>query len=152
MTPRLCLAALALSACAALGGQPTNLLANGGFEQGLAGWTPDKGHTLAAEPGAAHRGKACLTGEVTQPSRHLRLVRDVPVRAGNLYEFAIWARAMAGSSLKPTPPDTESAGGMRVSRSAMSSIQMRPGGSPWDDGAMIWSWSVPSRTTVSLAA
>jgi len=72
---------------------PVNLIANGGFEEGTAGWTLAAGHELVSDPDQAHGGSRCLVGEVTGPKRSLTLRRDVPVRAGNRYEFEIWARA-----------------------------------------------------------
>jgi hypothetical protein len=75
------------------GAEAKNLLTNGGFEQGLAGWQPDAGHERLTKPGAAHAGEACLTGEVTKPRTHLTLTRRVKVEPGNLYRFEIWARA-----------------------------------------------------------
>lgn len=74
-------------------GQPVNLLSNPGFEQGWTGWTPDPQHILVTDPRQAHSGTACLSGEVTQPSRALTLRRQVPVKAGNRYVFEVWARA-----------------------------------------------------------
>jgi len=76
----------------AFGGE-ANLLSNGGFEEGLSGWQPDPQHSLVTKAGAARSGQACLTGEVKQPNRALTLRRSVPVKAGNLYRFAIWAKA-----------------------------------------------------------
>jgi len=73
--------------------EAANLIANGGFEDGTSGWTTAPEHSLVTETGAARSGAACLTGEVTRPNQALRLVREVPVKAGNLYEFTVWARA-----------------------------------------------------------
>jgi hypothetical protein len=72
--------------------EPTNLITNGGFEEGLAGWQADPAHTLVTDRGEAHSGQACLTGEVTAPNKHLTLRRSVPVKAGNRYQFEIAAR------------------------------------------------------------
>jgi hypothetical protein len=74
-------------------GGPVNLLTNGSFEEGLTGWQPDAQHKLVTEAGASRTGKACLSGEATGPRQALRLRRRVKVRAGNLYQFVIWARA-----------------------------------------------------------
>lgn len=73
--------------------EPVNLLTNGGFEDGVTGWTVDAQHQLVKEPGAAHSGGACVTGTVTRPNQTLRLSRKVPVKAGNRYEVIVWARA-----------------------------------------------------------
>jgi len=77
----------------AAAGQAVNLLSNGGFEDGTSGWTPALQHAIVTEKAAAHSGNACLTGEVTKPNQALRLIRNVTVKAGNLYEFTVWARA-----------------------------------------------------------
>jgi len=69
-----------------------NVLGNGGFEEGLTGWTPDPQQVLLRDPQAAHGGKACLSGEVQAPNKGLILKRRVPVEASNRYEFEIWAR------------------------------------------------------------
>ena len=59
------------STALAAAGQPINLLANGGFEEGLTGWTPDAEHDRLADAGAAHSGNACLTRR-RSPSRTRR--------------------------------------------------------------------------------
>jgi hypothetical protein len=89
LTTSYVLLSLALSAFA---GQ-RELLTNGGFEEGLAGWQPDTGHELVRDRKAAHTGEACLTGEVTQPKQALQLKRSVKVQGGNNYVFTAWARA-----------------------------------------------------------
>ncbi|MBM4081824.1 MAG: hypothetical protein FJ278_19115, partial [Planctomycetes bacterium] len=73
--------------------EPVNLIANGGFEEGTAGWEPDPKHELVTTPGVAHSGKACLTGEVTAEKQALSLRRRVPVRPGYRYQFEAWAKA-----------------------------------------------------------
>jgi hypothetical protein len=80
------------SAAATNAAGPTNLIANGGFEDGLTGWNADPGQELARGRDVAHTGDVCLTGEVTAPNRHLKLRRTVPVKAGNRYHFEIAAR------------------------------------------------------------
>ena len=85
--------------CWALAGQPVNLLSNGGFEEGMAGWEPDPKHEVAKGKGVAHTGAACVTGEVTEASQALTLARRVKVQAGNLYRFSIWARATRRTKL-----------------------------------------------------
>ncbi len=72
---------------------PANLISNGGFEEGTVGWNPDPKHTLVTEPGEARAGKACLSGEVTQPNQALFLRQAVSVKARNRYRFEIWAKA-----------------------------------------------------------
>jgi hypothetical protein len=91
---------LAFSAAAgAAVGEPVNLISNGGFEEGLVGWSPDPGQTLVAQPKEAHSGAACLTGEVTAENKALILRRQIPVKPGNRYRFEIWARAAGGTKL-----------------------------------------------------
>ena len=86
-------AAILLAALSARASEPVNLISNGGFEEGLAGWNPDAGHRLVSQQPAAHSGKACLTGKVTRPKQALFLRRSVPVNKENRYEFEVWARA-----------------------------------------------------------
>ena len=76
-------------------GEPesVNMLSNGGFEEGVVGWSPASEHSLVKETGAAHSGKACLTGEVTAPNQAVFLRRRVQVKANRQYRFEIWARA-----------------------------------------------------------
>ncbi len=88
-----------LPALPLLAAEPVNLLTNGGFEDGMAGWTPDPKHVLATAAEVAHSGKACLAGEVTTPNQALRLHRSVPVKAGNRYQFQVFARATGGAKL-----------------------------------------------------
>jgi len=88
-----------LSATGVIAAEPVNLLSNGGFEAGLAGWNADPGHSVATAAGVARSGKACLTGEVTAPKQALRLRRSVPVKAGNRYQFQVAARATGGTKL-----------------------------------------------------
>ncbi len=87
-----CLAA-ALTAPPCIAAEPTNLLNNGGFEDGTTGWSLRPQHELVEDPAASHRGNACLTGAVTGPNQALRLKRQVAVKAGNRYELIVWARA-----------------------------------------------------------
>jgi len=89
----------ALLAAAAVAGQPANLLANPGFEDGTTGWTLDPKHERLTEPGAAHTGTACVTGEIASKSKHLTLACKVKVAAGNLYKVEIWARATNGTRM-----------------------------------------------------
>lgn len=70
-----------------------NMFENGGFEQGISGWQPDKGHELVQDAKASRSGNACLTGEVTEPKRAWILRKTIRVLPQNLYDFEIWARA-----------------------------------------------------------
>ncbi len=72
--------------------EPVDLIVNGGFEDGMSGWIPAPDHQIVTTADQAHTGKACLTGEVTEPNTHLSLRQRVRVQAGNRYQFAIWAR------------------------------------------------------------
>lgn len=74
-------------------GEPVEVLKNGGFEQGLEHWQPMQGHTLVENPKAAHSGERAAMGEATAPRQALKLIQEVPVRKGNLYEFSCWAKA-----------------------------------------------------------
>ncbi|MBT3377060.1 MAG: CehA/McbA family metallohydrolase [Lentisphaerae bacterium] len=69
-----------------------DILTNGGFEDGDAGWEFDKGHVLVSGD-QAHGGAACVTGEILKPKQFLQLTRRVKVSGGCLYEFQFWARA-----------------------------------------------------------
>jgi hypothetical protein len=73
--------------------KPVNLWTNGGFEEGLTGWTPQPAHSLVDAPDAAHSGKACLTATITGTNQAVTLTRRVPVKAGNRYRLEVWARA-----------------------------------------------------------
>ena len=84
---------------AAFAGDPVELIDNGGFEDGVSGWTLDAKHELVTDAAAAHGGKACVTGATEEPNQALRIHRSVPVKAGNLYQFSIWARATKGAKL-----------------------------------------------------
>jgi len=79
--------------------EPANLIANGGFEEGAAGWEPDPKHELVTAPGAAHSGRACLSGEVSGDRQALVLRKRVPLRAGARYQFEVWAKATGGTKL-----------------------------------------------------
>ncbi|MBI4579679.1 MAG: CehA/McbA family metallohydrolase [Planctomycetes bacterium] len=100
---RVALVGLLAMACSAigagLGGEPVNVLSNGGFEEGLAGWEPSPGQSLVSDQAIAHSGAACLTGKLTESRQALSLRRRVAVNAGRRYEFSIWARATNGSKL-----------------------------------------------------
>ena len=86
-------AALLLCAAPTTAAEPVDLVSNGGFEDGLAEWTPDVKHSLVTEAGQARSGRACISGEVTEPNKALFLKQQVPVKPGNRYQFEVWARA-----------------------------------------------------------
>ncbi len=60
-----------LCLCAAIGpaAEPTNLLSNGGFERGLAGWTADVGQSLLSDAAEAHSGRPALKGKSTDQAK-----------------------------------------------------------------------------------
>ena len=70
-----------------------DILTNGGFEEGLAGWQPSEGQTLVKEGKHVRSGAASLMGEVTEPNKALHLRRKVKVTAGRLYQLRMWAKA-----------------------------------------------------------
>ncbi|MCH5376133.1 MAG: CehA/McbA family metallohydrolase [Planctomycetes bacterium] len=84
--------ALLTCATAATAAEPANIVVNGGFEEGLAGWRPADGQSLATGTDIANTGNACLTGEVTESNQHLSLRQSVQLKAGNRYQFRIAAR------------------------------------------------------------
>ena len=61
-----------------------SILTNGGFEDGVTGWSPANGQALASGPDVAHGGNACMTGEVTEPNRALFLRRSISAKRGSL--------------------------------------------------------------------
>ena len=73
--------------------QPVNLVSNGGFEEGLAGWSQAAGHSVVRASGMAHSGQACLSGAATGENQALFLRQSVRVKANHQYRFEIWARA-----------------------------------------------------------
>lgn len=85
---------------------PVNLIANGGFEEGTSGWEADAKHELAGDPGVAHSGGTCLSGEVTGDKQALVLRKRVPVKAGCGYRFELWAKGTNRSKvvLRYAPP------------------------------------------------
>ncbi len=88
-----------LIAAVALSAEPVEMITNGGFEDGLAGWNPDAKYELAEKGNAAKSGKACLTGEVTGDRQHLTLIRRLSVKASNRYVLSFWARATGGTKI-----------------------------------------------------
>jgi len=77
---------------AAIGAEPVNIIANGGFEEGLANWKVAPDHSLETGSSTAKSGNACLTGEVTEPNKHLSARQSIRVKAGNRYVCEIAAR------------------------------------------------------------
>jgi hypothetical protein len=79
-------------ACTTVSAQEIEQIKNGGFENGLEGWTPDPKHELVEGEQSAHSDEACVSGETLGPNQALRLSQDIEVSAGNLYKFSCWAR------------------------------------------------------------
>ena len=52
-----------LPAAVAVSAEPVEMISNGGFEEGLAGWNPDAKYELVEKGNVARAGKNCLTGE-----------------------------------------------------------------------------------------
>lgn len=136
---------VAMPAQLALAAGPVNLITNGGFEEGAAGWEPDPKHELITKPGVAHSGAACLTGEVTQDKQALTLRRRVPVRSGCRYSFEIWAKATQQTKLvlRHVPP-----GGV-----AKTSADPRPLIAAWESLPNVWrkyTCDIPAKADGSL--
>ena len=91
------------------GAEPTNLFSNGGFEEGLSGWTPQPLHTVVRDPGAARSGQGCVTAIISAPRQAVTLTRRVRVKAGNRYRLELWARATNKTRLAlwAIPPGTK---------------------------------------------
>ncbi len=156
-------------------GQRKDLIANGGFETGTAGWQPDAKHELVTDAAAAHSGQACLSGQVDRPDRSRRLKRTVPVKANNLYEFEIWARATGRTKLvlwarlpgskqrqhiaawKNVPrkwkrfavPITVKADGQAVLEIISPSSHGAPAGKIWIDDVALYETAMPETTCIS---
>lgn len=92
----LCAAVLVPAAALLPDARAASLIVNGGFEEGLAGWTPDPAHEIVSDPAKAFEGSKCLTGELTAPSRALTLRQNVKVRAGCAYEIGFAVRGRPG--------------------------------------------------------
>jgi len=158
--------------------EPVNLLSNGGFEDGLAGWSPDAKHSLVTDKAEAHSGTACLSGEVAGPNQALFLRRRVPVKAGNLYQFEVWAKATGGTKLvlwieqpgtnrrqmvaswdkmprrwrRCTVPLTVTADGMLQLEIIAPSSHRGPAGRMWIDDIALYETEMPAVTSVSQGA
>jgi hypothetical protein len=164
-----------LGAIPATAAEPVNLLSNGGFEEGLAEWTPEAGQTLSSEPATAHSGNACVTAEVSEPNRAFTLTRKVRVAAGNRYRFEIWARATNRTKLVlwVVPPGSQTrqmvaafenvpqrwrkletpvpveADGMLELRVVAPSSHGAPPGKIWIDDLALYETRMPAITNVS---
>lgn len=79
--------------------QGRQLITNGGFEDGLTDWQPDRGHKLVTDSTKAHSGNNCLFGEVTGPNQAHILRRTIQMRVDAIYRFVIWARATKRTKL-----------------------------------------------------
>ena len=156
-------------------GEPVNLLSNGGFEEGLAGWRPDAKHRIVTDKSAAHSGRTCITGEVTGPNQAAFLRRRVPVKTGNRYDFEVWARATNRSKLvlwvvqpgtkarqmaanfknvtrgwrRYATPLTAAADGMLELEVVGPSSHGAPAGQMWLDDVALYETKMPSLLSVS---
>lgn len=165
---------LAATCSLAPAAEPVDLVTNGGFEEGLLGWTPDPAHQLVTDPAQAHSGNNCLAGQVTEPNRALRLKRSVPVKRGNRYDFQIAARGTRGAKLvvwmvqpggqremavawqkipakwqRYTAPLTIRADGLlQMEIIAPSSFGAAPG-RIWIDDVALWETPMPALTSAS---
>lgn len=132
---------IALAACAAFlasvagAGEPPpvsgdtapagkDILTNGGFEEGLAGWLPAEGQVLVKEAKHVRSGGASLRGEVTETNKALHLRRRVKVTAGRLYQLRMWAKATNFTKLVVfgVPP-----GGTQKERERIADFDKMPG-------------------------
>lgn len=82
----ICLAPAALTAAG------RNLVVNGGFEQGRAGWAGD-GVIDSAKP---HSGSACLRVDDDDPRGDITAYRTdlIPIEHGQAYTFQVWVRCV----------------------------------------------------------
>lgn len=70
---------------------PSNMVPNGGFEEGTTGWTFGKGQTL--DTTHAHSGKACAKLEVPGPEpAKSNLEVMLPVKPNTRYQAGLWLR------------------------------------------------------------
>ena len=79
---------------------PGNLLADGDFERGLAGWAPLGGARLQrVEGGASGRGAAAVTPGPGQDRPGLVRRGAATARADTTYEAVLWVQAPAGGQV-----------------------------------------------------
>ena len=166
---------LGTGALAQEAGQRRDLLTNGGFEQGDAGWQLDSGHQLVTDATQAHAGSACLFGEVTKPNQSWRLLRQVKVNTRSLYEFEVWARAtnktklvlwciqpgtkqrsmvrawesITGKWARYSTPLTASGDGMLELHVISPSSHGAPAGKIWIDDVALYETALPDTVSVS---
>ena len=98
-----------------------DLIVNGGFENGLAGWEYDPEFQIASDKTAAHSGAASIQVEVTREAKWRTLKQKVQVRKGASYTLDVWIRGQAGAPrlwvLPPggtKPADRLPIGGLKV--------------------------------------
>lgn len=101
-----------------------DILTNGGFEEGVAGWQLAEGQALVKEARHVRSGDASLMGGVTEQGRALHLRRKVKVTAGRLYQLRIWAKATNFTKLVVfgVPP-----GGTQKERERIADFDKLPG-------------------------
>ena len=109
LIPGLCLFLLALAL--APEARADALVPNGGFEDGLTGWTPfiagdsqDKNCRAEAVGDAPHSGAACLRLQADDFARFCLGAKPVPVQAGDRYRVTAWVRADAKAQARSGAP------------------------------------------------
>ncbi len=75
----------------------TNLLSNGGFELGLAGWNAASQATIDPNPASAHSGNNALQLVATGPWQ--TTWQTVAVSPGQLYSFSAFGRSGSSGGL-----------------------------------------------------
>lgn len=130
---RICIAlilfVLLLPAVVVISAEPVELITNGGFEEGLAGWNPDAKYELVGKGNVARAGKSCLTGEVTGDRQHLTLMRRVPVKAANRYVLSFWAKATGKTKIvvRAIQPGTDPGVSQVEARKMVAAFDKLPG-------------------------
>lgn len=86
------LLACLIAALGASGAAPAekNLIRNGDFEEGAAGWSLPKTYRVAE--GVAHGGKASLAVENKDPKAYLLATQALDFKAGQQYRFGAWIK------------------------------------------------------------
>jgi len=75
----------------------TNLLSNGGFESGAAGWSLASQASIDSNPADAHAGNDSLQLVATGAWEATR--QTVTVRPGQTYNFTAWGRSNSGGGV-----------------------------------------------------
>jgi hypothetical protein len=75
----------------------TQLVANGGFEAGMAGWSLDPHASIDTNPADAHSGNDSL--QLVATSAYQGTLQIVPVTAGQTYSFSAFGRSSGPGGL-----------------------------------------------------